>query len=174
MEQSQINRLLCRVAAGDEQAFETLYIQTRNGIFSFLYSYLPNYHDCEDAMQDVYLKIRQGIGTYRQGTNGSAWMLQIAKNHALNILQARKRHPGVELDQLTVAAEDTTVLRLTVLEAMRRALSGEEQRIVTMHVLWGYKHRQIAQMLDCPTGTVTSKYKRAMDKLRAALKEVDG
>ena len=50
-------------------------------------------------------------------------------------------------------------------------LSEEEQRIVTLHVQWGYKHRELAQILGCPTGTVTSKYKRAIEKLRKALKE---
>ena len=41
-------------------------------------------------------------------------------------------------------------------------LDEEEQRIVTLHVLWGYKHREIADIIGSPTGTVTSKYKRAI------------
>jgi RNA polymerase sigma-70 factor (ECF subfamily) len=54
---------------------------------------------------------------------------------------------------------------------MDRALTDEEQRIIILHVLWGYKHREIGKILDCPTGTVTSKYKRAIEKMRKALKE---
>lgn len=61
----------------------------------------------------------------------------------------------------------------SVTDVMQRVLSLEEQRIVTLHVLWDYKHREIGQALDMPTGTVTSKYKRAIEKLRNVLKEVD-
>ena len=58
-----------------------------------------------------------------------------------------------------------------VTEVMRRILSQEEQQIVTLHVLWNYKHREIAETLGCPVGTVTSKYKRAVAKLKKELKE---
>ena len=54
---------------------------------------------------------------------------------------------------------------------MERILSEDEQRIVTLHVVWDYKHREIAEILGCPTGTVTSKYKRAIEKLKKSLKE---
>ena len=54
---------------------------------------------------------------------------------------------------------------------MQRVLTEEEQRIVTLHVVWNYKHREIAEMLGVPTGTVTSKYKRSIEKLKNAFKE---
>ena len=49
-------------------------------------------------------------------------------------------------------------------------INEEEQRIVTLHVLWRYKHREIADILGCPTGTVTSKYKRSVEKVKAVIK----
>lgn len=170
MSKAEINALLVRTANGDNAAFEKLYALTKKGVFAFLHTYLHNYADTEDAMQTVYLKIKTGISSYSAGTNGSAWVLQIAKNHALNEL--KKRRQTVELDETTVAVEMPAFSGGSgVTEAMEKALSEEEQRIVALHVLWDYKHREIAQMLDYPTGTVTSKYKRAIEKLRKALKE---
>ena len=58
-----------------------------------------------------------------------------------------------------------------VFDAMQRVLDVEENTIVVLHVLWGYRHREIAAMLNCPVGTVTSKYKRAVEKLKRELKE---
>ena len=58
-----------------------------------------------------------------------------------------------------------------VTAVMRRCLTDEEQRIILLHVIWGYKHREIAELLDIPTGSVTSKYKRAVDKIKTNLKK---
>lgn len=172
MQRSHINNLLLQIADGDQQAFERLYLETRKGVFAFLYTYLQNYHDSEDAMQDVYLKIKQNIDRYQPGTNGSAWILQIAKNHALNILSYQNRHRTTDIDELAGVAGQSGIESVGgVTDVMQRVLSEQEQRIVTMHVLWGYKHREIAEELDCPVGTVTSKYKRAIEKLKAEMRD---
>ena len=87
----ETDRLLRKIAKGDNLAFESLYLKTRRGVYAFLYSYLKNSHDTEDAMQTVYLKIKLNISSYKIGTNGRAWILQIAKNHALTLLKQNKR-----------------------------------------------------------------------------------
>ena len=79
MKKMEIDSLLRRVANGDNVAFGELYEKTKRGVFAFLHTYLQNYADTEDAMQSVYLKIKQGILSYKAGTNGRAWLLQIAK-----------------------------------------------------------------------------------------------
>lgn len=167
MKRAETDRLLQRISQGDNAAFEELYVKTRKGVYAFLYTYVHRSADAEDLMQTVYLKIKMNISQYRHGSNGSAWILQIAKNLALNELKKSSR---VQLsDDITVP--DEAFDYGTVTDAMRRALSEEEQRIITLHVLWGYKHREIADIMGCPTGTVTSKYKRAISKMKQALKE---
>lgn len=168
MKSWEMDKLLVRMSGGDNAAFERLYEGTKRGVFAFLYTYFHNQHDTEDAMQAVYLKIKTGIATYRAGSNARAWILQIAKNYALSELSKRKE--TVALEEITVA-ENARVFEGGVTETMQRVLSEEEQRIVTLHVLWKYKHREIAERMGCPTGTVTSKYKRAIEKLKAALQK---
>lgn len=165
-----LDSLLRRIAEGDNDAFEELYVQTGRGVYAFVYTYFHNAADTEDVLQTVYLKIKTGIHTYRPGTNAKAWILQIAKNQALNELKKRRRE--VPTDEIEIVA-DPRFETGTVMDTMRRNLSEEEQRIVTLHVLWAYKHKEIAEMLGCPTGTVTSKYKRAIDKLKKIIKEDD-
>ena len=162
----ETDKLLAKIAEGDNDAFKSLYLQTRKGVFAFLYSYFKNVPDTEDAMQTVYLKIKMNISSYTVGTNGRAWLFQIAKNHALSEIKKNSRKFEAKEE-----AEDTAFLRGEITDAMDRALTDEEQRIIILHVLWGYKHREIGKILDCPTGTVTSKYKRAIEKMRKALKE---
>lgn len=172
MNRTEIDGLLRLIALGDNDAFGRLYAQTKKGVYAFLYTYFHNAADTEDAMQDVYLKIKMNILGYRTGTNARAWILQIAKNHALNVLRLKK----VETvsDDLVAQNIQPEIASLNgVMDVMQKVLSEEEQRIVTLHVLWNYKHREIAEMLQCPTGSVTSKYKRAIEKMRTALKEVE-
>ena len=167
MNGAETDKLLCKIAQGDNTAFEQLYLKTRRGVYAFLYSYLKNVHDTEDAMQTVYLKVKMYITSYQKGTNGRAWLLQIAKNHALTLLNQKKEERPV-LEE----AKYCSTLSGEISDAMQRALSDEEIRIVVLHVLWGYKHREIGKIIGSPTGTVTSKYKRAIEKVRKELKEV--
>lgn len=173
LNKKEIDRLLIKVANGDNDAFEKLYEHTKRGVYAFLYSYFRNAADSEDAMQTVYLKIKKNIGSYKKGTNGSAWILQIAKNTALNDMRSaanfqkqKKREDGKSAD-----ATDSFILKNSIVCALNEVLDEEERRIVVLHVVWAYKHKEIAQTLNCPIGTVTSKYKRAVDKLKKALKE---
>lgn len=166
MDKNHIDKLLCKISNGDNGAFEELYILTKKGVFSFLYSYFQNYYDAEDAMQSVYLKIKRGIHTYSQGTNGTAWILQIAKNHALTELNRYK--VTAELMETQEASYDFEYNTIT--DVMKKVLSEDEQQIIILHVLWGYKHREIGEVLGIPTGTVTSKYKRSIEKLKKELR----
>lgn len=170
MNAKETDALLRKIAEGDNVAFEQFYIRTKNGVYAFLRSYFRNHADTEDAMQSVYLKVKRGIASYQVGTNGRAWLLQIAKNYALSELKKRRRE--VSTEEIEVVVEPAPI-EGTVSDAMERVLSQEERRIVTLHILWKYKHREIGEMLGCPTGTVTSKYKRAIKKLQEYLKEVE-
>ncbi len=169
MDKKCIDKLLYMISEGDNGAFEELYLKTRKGVFSFLYTYFQNYHDTEDAVQSVYLRMKRGIHTYKRGTNGTAWILQIAKNYALTELAHHKQ--TVDLDSVPEASYDFEYNSIT--DIMKRTLSEEENRIITLHVLWNYKHREIGKVLGLPTGTVTSKYKRAIEKLKNVIKEVE-
>ena len=171
MNRTEIDGLLRLIARGDNSAFEELYLRTKREVYAFLYTYFHNAPDTEDAMQCVYLKIKLNIAGYRMDSNASAWILQIAKNHALNELR-RKRKETVSDEAVALHALESAPVSNGIIDVMQKVLSEEEQRIVTLHVLWNYKHREIAEMLDCPTGTVTSKYKRAIKKMQEALKEV--
>lgn len=172
MNKHEIDRLLKRIGQGDECAFEKLYCETKRGVYAFLFTYLNEPSDCEDALQTVYLKIRTNIARYMPGTNGLAWILQIAKNTALNEIRARKtRLSAAAFENNEENAFDLFSERDSVRSAIKRALDEEESRIVVLHVVLGYKHREIAGMLEMPLGTVTSKYKRAVAKLKKEIKE---
>ncbi len=163
MEKRQIDELMTKVAAGDNNAFARLYEETKRGVYAFAYSYLGNAADAEDVTEEVYFSVKRKAGLYRPGTDARAWLFQIAKNLALDELRKRKRRPD-PIDSLK--KEPSAQPRLPALDLMTRSLSPEEKEIVLLHAVWNYKHREIAKMLGIPLGTVTWKYKTAMEKLR--------
>ena len=170
MNNRRINGLLIKVSEGDNDAFARLYDEARGGVYSFAYTYLHDSHDAEDVMQTVFLKVKCGIHTYRHNTNAIAWLLEITKHTALDMIRQKGRHTDIEQTEMPSSDFSYT----TITDLVERVLSEEDARIVVLHVLWGYRHREIGELLSMPTGTVTSRYKRAIDKLKTKLKEVDG
>ncbi len=160
-------RLVQRIKQGDEQAFAEMYEATRKGVFSYIYSILHNFAVSEEIMQDTYITVKLKIGTYKDNSNFSAWMLQIAKNLSYNYLRKSKRET-VSDDAVLHAGKSYSMAEegKPVISAMKKALNEEELQIVLLHVVAGYKHREIAAMLDKPLGTVTWTYNNAIKKSR--------
>ena len=163
MEKREIDLLVLRVSAGDDKAFETLYGKMQRGVFAFAYTYLGNYADAEDAVQETFLTVKRKAGLYRAGSDGRAWIFQIAKNYCLDEIRKRKlRREREDAPVLEPYAEP----RLPLLSEMVKELDADEKEIVILHAVWGYKHREIAEITGAPLGTVTWKYPRAIEKLK--------
>jgi len=165
-----LNLLIYRVKQGDEDAFDKLYQQTHKGVFSYVYSIVQNYHVAEDITQDTFIKVKLKVHSYRDDTNFSAWMLQIAKNLAFNHLNKAKR--VVATDDFSTYSVDAKVDEMT--EILNKALSLDERQVVVLHAVAGYKHREIAQIVGKPIGTVTWTYKNALAKLKKYLTQEVG
>lgn len=160
------DNLMKEVARGSERAFEELYEGMKRGVFALAYSYLRNYEDSEDALQETFLTIKRKAHMYEAGTNARAWIFQIAKNVALDELRRRKRR--METESFKDEGVETP---LPFLEELTARLSEEEREIVLMHAVWGYKHKEIAEEKGLPLGTVTWKYNEAIKKLRKEQEE---
>ncbi len=163
MEKKELDALMQKVACGDEKAFEILYQKTARGVFAFAYSYLRQFADAEDATQEAFIIVKQKAYSYRAGTDVRAWLFQIVKNLCLDELRKRKLRAEKEGE---ILQEPYAEPRLPYLDELTKNLSEKEREIVLLHAVWGYKHREIAQMKDLPLGTVTWIYKRALEKLK--------
>lgn len=165
-----MDECLVKAQAGDKAAYSLFYAETAKGVFAFLYGYYKNYARTEEAVQETYYKALKYVDRYRGGTDARAWLLQIAKNIALNDIKRAARE-DVLPDEKLAPMLTAEIPQGGVFEALEKALDETEKQIVILHVLWGYKHREIAKKLDMPLGTVTSKYKISVAKLKKFLKE---
>ena len=173
MKNKDLDLLLRKMKMGNEDAFVELYNATKKGLFAFIYTYLNNYQDSEDILLETFIKIRSNIQRYKDNTNPTAWMFQIAKNEALNYINKNKRVEYVDFQEnVSIAGNyEMDVEGKQILEITIKVLSQDEARIVLLHAVEGYKHQEISKILNMPLGTVLWKYNKAIKTLQEALGE---
>lgn len=168
-----LNALMSKIQEGDEDAFAELYKETCRGVFTFAYSIVGNTQDAEDIMQEAYIKVRRFAQSYTIGGNVSAWILQITKNLAYDFLRKSNRTKEIEnIDILPNIENVTPNDKLSVYHVINKYLSLVDRQIVILHIVYGYKNREIAKFLDMPVGTVLWRYNKSMKVLREKLEGV--
>lgn len=169
---SDLDQCLTRMAKGDLEALSTLYQQTKSALYGFTLSILKHPQDAEDILQEAYLHIYQNAARYQPGTKPLAWMFTITRNLALMKLRQQRHQRDFTEEQWENYFTDTMAFTSEdrmVLSALLQHLSSEERQIVVLHAISGFKHREIAALLELPLPTVLSKYRRALKKLQHVL-----
>ena len=138
------------------------------------------HEDAEDAAQESFLVALDRLDECRSPERFGGWLMTIVRNRSKNLV---RRESLRETDELPPGARsriptpDRTAEASELREMLRKALHElpEVQRqVVLLHDLEGWKHREIAERLDLPCGTVRSHLHFARKALRAALEQVPG
>ena len=169
-----LEELLAQMAQGDPQALAEFYRLTSRAAYAFALSLLRNPFDAEDILQETYLRAWAHAGSYRPGGRPVGWLLAILRNLAYRKLQNQQRTEPLtpeELDRFFAARPAITPEDRLLLRAALLGLAEQERQIVLLHAAAGLRHREIAQLLGLPLGTVLAKYNRALKKLKAAWEE---
>ena len=165
-------RLIMRMSEGDSDAFRDLYQQTSSAVYGFALSIVRNCHDAENIMHDAYIRIHRSSASYEPKGKPMAWILTIVRNLCYTKLKSGDIYEDLsEYENLIHMDESNQTVDRMILQKALGILDFEDRQIVILHALTGMKHREIAELLDLPLGTVLSKYKRALEKMR---KELEG
>jgi RNA polymerase sigma-70 factor (ECF subfamily) len=141
------------------------------------YRLTGNDADAQDLVQEVLLRVRRGLETYRPGSL-EGWLSRITTNAFLDEVRRRRRRPTVALpddpDRVLQGAPDAdaalaaTTLPDDVQDAIR-ALPDEFRAAVVLCDVVGLPYEEIARELDVPVGTVRSRIHRGRATLRGVL-----
>lgn len=173
---TELERLLVKVAAGEQESLAVLYHRTRAAVYALALSILKNTHDAQDVTQDTFVRIWDSAPQYRPQGSPMAWILTITRNLALMKLRQSARHVELNDEQWEAIPADTpnvTSEDRHLLQTALATLTDEERQVVMLHAVTGLKHREIAALLELPLSTVLSKYHRALKKLRSFVKGDD-
>lgn len=146
-------------------------------LYQVAYRLTGNDDDAQDLVQEVLLRVRRGLPSYRPGSM-EGWLSRIATNAFLDEVRRRKRRPVEpfpgEPDRVVPAAmsADDALAHTALPEDVQRALAAlpaDYRAAVVLCDVVGLSYDEIAETLDVPIGTVRSRIHRGRSLLREAL-----
>ncbi len=164
---------MARVCDHDVAAFEAIYDAYNRLVFGIAIRMLGDPMAAEDLTQAVFLKVWSDPASYRAGNFG-AWLSRVTRNRSLDVLRFRTSHQGVELPMdlpLDELLDDTVFARLEA-EQVRGALSrlpAEQRDLIELGFFGGITHEEIAKRTATPLGTVKTRIRAGLKKMRVAL-----
>ncbi len=174
VDNSKLEFAIYQVAKGNSDALGDIYDMVHRSVYAYALSILKNSHDAEDVLQDCFISLWNGAKDYSSQSKPMAWIMTITRNLCYMKLRGKKRSSFMSIDDIVNSldeVEEATVEDKVILKECLSSLSDEEREIVTLHAVAGFKHREIAQMLDIALPTVLSKYSRAIKKLKKFLSQ---
>ena len=173
--------LVRRVKKGDRDAFDLLFSRYQHKILNLVSRYLRDPQDVEDVAQEAFIKAFRALPRFRGESAFYTWLYRIAINTAKNHLVARSRRPpgtDVDVDDAEYFDGNDALRESESPEAAlaRDQLSSEIdlaiaelpddlRSAVTLREFDGLTYEQIAEIMDCPVGTVRSRIFRARESI---------
>ena len=178
--------LVKRVQAGDKTAFDILVQKYQHKVVNLISRFVSDQAECYDIAQDSFIKAYRAIGNFRGDSQFYTWLYRIAANTAKNHLASRAR----KSPNYTVDVEDaehfegesglkeyTTPENLLLSEEIEKTvfqaiedLPDDLKSAITLREIEGLSYEEIAEVMDCPIGTVRSRIFRARDSIDKELR----
>jgi RNA polymerase sigma-70 factor, ECF subfamily len=159
-------------AGGDSSAFERLY-RTHVGRIHSLTRRMLGTHEADEVTQDIFVRTWQKLGQFRGESAFSTWLHRLA----INVVIEKRRSFAIQRERMT---DDPTALEFVEVAPPRADLTVDfehaieqlppgAREIFVLHDVEGYKHREIASMLDITSGTSKRQLHRARMLMRRHL-----
>jgi RNA polymerase sigma-70 factor (ECF subfamily) len=167
--------LVSRAITGEGEAYGELVRRYRRAAFALALSVTGKREDAEDAAQESFIVALERLEECRDPARFGGWLLAIVRNRSRNVVRREILREGEELPSAAASktvGPDGFAERSELRERLTWALGtlNEVQReIVLLHDLQGWKHGEIAEKLEMPSGTVRSHLHYARKQLRDCL-----
>lgn len=177
LEQQALNihdDLIARCRAGDREAHYRVYKLYARSMYNVSYRITGSEADAEDALQDAFISAFSNLDSYRAEATFGAWLKRIVVNKSINILKKRRPEWLPENEAEEVAEQDDALPYREELTVERVKQAIEElpdgyRSVLSLYLLEGYDHQEIAGILGITASTSKSQLNRAKGKLRESL-----
>ena len=182
-------QLVERVKRGDKRAFDLLILKYQHKIISLVGRYLRDQDEVKDVTQESFIKAYRALPSFRGDSAFYTWLYRIAINTAKNQLVSRSRRPpdtdidaddGEFQDNYAVLRDNESpedVLAMGQMESViYRAIGDlpEELKVaVTLREFEGLSYDEIAEVMECPVGTVRSRIFRAREAIEKKIAAIE-
>ncbi len=180
---SKIEKLVTNAKKGNEHSFDKLYELTKKEVWFTCMSLLNNEDNAKDIMQDTYLTAFLKLDTLAENDKFSSWIKKIAVNKSKDFFKNKaEQHSDfeeigeiMETDELMLPEEyiKKSEKREIILQLMGNALSAFQYQTVIMYYFDNMSVAEIAEVFECPEGTVMSRLNLARAKMKKAITDYE-
>jgi RNA polymerase sigma-70 factor, ECF subfamily len=171
--------LVVRSRGGDSLAFAELIRRYRRAAYLVSWGITGSHEDAEDAAQESFIVALERLDECREPDRFAGWFTTIVRNRAKNLLRRERVRVGEQITPRIASLEpgperrtEQAFLRSRLQDALR-GLPPVQREVVLLHDLEGWKHREIAERLGMPSGTVRSHLHFARKALRDRLDDLN-
>jgi RNA polymerase sigma-70 factor (ECF subfamily) len=164
-----------RIAAGDQGALAALYDATNRLIYGMAVRILRNPEDAEEATLDIYTQVWRSAANFDERRGSAiAWLTAMARSRAIDKLRGsanrnRREEALMDIDGAAPATSSMLAGGAGEVRAALRALAPEQREAIELAYWYGYSHAELAARLGQPLGTVKTRIRMGMVKLRSQL-----
>lgn len=164
-----------------EEAFRLLVNKYQERLYWHIRKIVLSHEDTDDILQNVFVKVWQGIQEFRYESKLYTWMYRIATNEALNFISEKQRKVFGNSDEISRQMENTLESDIfftgdTIQMELQKAilkLSDRQRLIFNMKYFDDMTYEEIAEILNVAVGTLKATYHNAVKKIEESLKIVD-
>ena len=160
-----IRTLLADISKNDMHAFGILYDSLARSVLNYAYVITKNKQMAEDITHDVFLQIYQKAMKIEKAPDPIAYIMVIVRNYSFNAIKRENRLTSLEDNSINNTVPASQYDRL-LFEEIFNTLPVNQSETVYLHLICGYKHKDIATIQNVPLVTVKWRYRQAVSKLR--------
>jgi RNA polymerase sigma-70 factor, ECF subfamily len=170
-----------RAQAGDVDAFASIFQEHKGRVYSVCLRMTNNVAEAEDLTQDAFIQVFRKLGTFRGGSTLATWLYRVAVNTVLMHFRKRELRPaslddpqtlGPNGSQFEYGVRDDCLAGCLDRIALARVLTqlpDGYRTVYLLHEIQGYKHQEIAGLLECSMGNSKSQLHKAKVRIRKLL-----
>ena len=175
---AKLAEALVQAGRGDRNAFATVYEATSAKLFGVCLRIFPDRNEAEDVLQDAYLTIWNKAASFESGrASPISWLVAVTRNRAIDRLRAKKKTGTTSIEEAAEIADVTPLADVQLIEeaddrALHDCISSLDARdalFIRSAFISGSTYADLAKHEGQPLGTVKSRIRRALLKLRGCM-----
>ena len=188
VEETTDQKLVDQVMAGNKNAFNLLVMRYQHRVAALIARFVQDPQEVEDVAQEAFMKAYRALPLFRGDSAFYTWLYRIAVNTAKNYLVSRSRRPpaqDLEIDEVEptetgsvlhdIESPEGSLSTSELKAATEAALDSLPEELKTAFILRefsGLSYEDIAEVMDCPVGTVRSRIFRAREAIDHKIREL--
>lgn len=160
--------LMKKIADGDKPSMAKIFDKYREHVYRYAFMITKDCAASEDIAQDVFIKVIKNASSFRYNRSLKAWILQITRNTTLNYLKHCSYSESLGDDIYEIKSGEDYFSHVEFLDMLKN-LNPADQEVILLRIVYGLKHKEIAEILKKSPQAVRQQYRRAIQSLKNSI-----